>query len=431
MSHKFRVPKFIKVTATVILTCLAPVAQADITQARVAFVQKSYAQALQLAVAAQGESPYEASLLIARILLDIGQPQGAEIAARQALKLQPSSFAARFLLGTSLRHQGKKIRSEFHLRRALDLASSDQERGLARRAMGYVQATRDWDATLTLGIAPTTNVGKKSDSDYLGIAIPGLFNNIPNQETVSSDRGVFYGLSVTRNIKFDHGGAKITLGQVRRDYRDNDYDSKTSTVSGLWYGQRVNGRQNYLRVDRSWADYFGDLYSTNTTVTLGQSFASFGNRTGVVSLTRNNEDLANSDTVNKSTTLVVKHDIVKKRQYAISGQISLADKTSTNEANHSSAVDFALLGQLNPKGTGWLLNGSLTRGFEKWDNRNPFFITDRKDHEWVARVSAQNQNLSLFGLTPTLSLTYQNRKSTVDFYDLESSDYFLGVTNAF
>jgi len=70
------------------------------------------------------------------------------------MKLQPKSFAARFLLGTSLRHQGKKIKSEFHLRRALDLASNDRERGLARKAMGYVQRTRDWDAKLTLGIEP-------------------------------------------------------------------------------------------------------------------------------------------------------------------------------------------------------------------------------------------------------------------------------------
>ena len=370
-------------------------------------------------------------MLIARVLLDAGQPQGAEIAARTAMKLQSDSFAARFLLGTSLRHQGKKIRSEFHLRRALDLASSDRERRLARQAMGYVQATRDWDATLTLGIAPTTNVGKKSDSDYLGIAIPGLFNNTPNQAETSSDRGVFYGLSVTRNIKLDHGGAKFTLGQVRRDYSDDDYDSKSSTISGLWYGKQVNGRQSYVRVDRNWAEYFGDLYSTNTAITVGQSFASLGNRSGSVSLTRNTEDLADSDTVNKSTTLVVKHDILRRPRYVISGQVSLADKTSTNSFNHSFATDFTLSGRFNPKGTGWLLNGSLIRGFETWDNRNPFFITDRKDQEWVARVGAQNQNFSLFGLTPTLSLTYQNRNSTVDFYDLKSSDYFLGVTNAF
>jgi len=65
---------------------------------------KQYGQALQLAVAAQAEAPYDASLLIARVLLDVGQQQGAELAARQAMKLQPKSFAARFLLGTSLRH---------------------------------------------------------------------------------------------------------------------------------------------------------------------------------------------------------------------------------------------------------------------------------------------------------------------------------------
>jgi hypothetical protein len=148
-------------------------------------------------------------------------------------------------------------------------------------------------------------------------------------------------------------------------------------------------------------------------------------------LTRNLESLAKNDVENKSTSLTFKHDITKGRHYSISGQVSIADKTSTNEYNLSTSIDFGINAVYNPKGTGWLLNGSLMRGFEKWDNRNPLFIADRRDREWVARVGAQNQNFSLFGLTPTLSLTHQNRESTVDFYDLKSSDYFLGVTNAF
>lgn len=431
MFKLFQNLKFIKITATIAFTAAASHAWADMGQARQAFLQKQYGQALQLAVAAQAEAPYDASLLIARVLLDVGQPQGAELAARQAMKLQPKSFAARFLLGTSLRHQGKKIKSEFHLRRALDLASNDRERGLARKAMGYVQRTRDWDAKLTLGIAPTSNVGKKSDSEYLGVSVPGLFNNIPNQEKTESDRGVFYGLSVTRNIKLDNSALKFTLGQVRRDYSDDDYDSKSTTLSGLWIGANVKGRQNYVRVDRTWADFFGERYSTNTAVTVGQSFRSVGNRSGSISLTRNTESLAQNDTVNKTTSLVLKHDITKGRHYSISGQVSIADKTSTNQYNLSTAVDIGISAVYNPKGTGWVLNGSLTRGFEKWDNRNPFFVTDRRDKEWVARVGAQNRNFSLFGLTPTLSLTHQNRESTVDLYDLKSSDYFLGVTNAF
>src|SRR6056300_994639 len=423
--------KFIKITAIIAFTAASTPAWADMGQARQAFLQKQYAQALQLAVAAQAEAPYDASLLIARVLLDVGQPKVAEIAAREAMKLARKSLTARFLLGTSLRHQGKKIKSEFHLRRALDLASNDRERGLARKAMGYVQRIRDWDTKLTLGIAPTTNVGKKSDADYQGVAIPCFFNNTPNQEKFESDRGVFYGLSVSLNINLDKGGLKFTLGQVRRDYGDDDYDSKSTTLSGLWFGANVNSRQTYVRVDRTLADFFGERYSTNTAVTVGQSFRSQGKRSRSISLTRNIESLTKNDVENKSTSLTFKHDMTKGRHYSISGQVSIADKMSTNEYNLSTSIDFGINAVYNPKGTGWLLNGSQTRGFEKWDNRNPLFIADCRDREWVARVGAQNQNFSLFGLTPTLSLTHQNRESTVDFYDLKSSDYFLGVTNAF
>jgi cytochrome c556 len=52
--------KFIKITATIAFTAASAPAWADMDQARQAFLQKQYAQALQLAVAAQAEAPYDA-----------------------------------------------------------------------------------------------------------------------------------------------------------------------------------------------------------------------------------------------------------------------------------------------------------------------------------------------------------------------------------
>jgi len=59
------------------------------------------------------------------------------------------------------------------------------------------------------------------------------------------------------------------------------------------------------------------------------------------------------------------------------------------------------------------------------------FLKRRKDLDLTTTLSVQNQNISFLGVTPALSITQQTRDSTVNLYDLESQDFFIGVSNAF
>jgi hypothetical protein len=59
------------------------------------------------------------------------------------------------------------------------------------------------------------------------------------------------------------------------------------------------------------------------------------------------------------------------------------------------------------------------------------FVNRRQDLDLTTSVSVRNQNFSFLGMTPVMSATYQKRESSVDLYDLDSRDYFIGISNAF
>ena len=145
----------------------ASTAFADLRQAQAALASKDFASAINLAQTYYKQSPYDAALIMARSLIEVGQPALAERYARFAVDMVPNSFAARILTATALRQQGKNFESEIQFRRALDVADTDAERQMARQSMRIVENTKKWSGNLTLGIAPTTNVGKVSSAQRL------------------------------------------------------------------------------------------------------------------------------------------------------------------------------------------------------------------------------------------------------------------------
>ena len=48
-----------------------------------------------------------------------------------------------------------------------------------------------------------------------------------------------------------------------------------------------------------------------------------------------------------------------------------------------------------------------------------------------ATLGIQNKNFSFFGLTPTVSVTREIARSNVDIAKYETTDWFLGIVNAY
>jgi len=167
---------------------------------------------------------------MARSLIEVGQPALAERYARFAVDMVPNSFAARILTATALRQQGKNFESEIQFRRALDVADTDAERQMARQSMRIVVNTKKWSGNLTLGIAPTTNVGKVSSAKRLGTVFDDFLQNFTREEKPETATGVLYGATIMRHFRGPaNANLSLSLGQVRREYKATENNSTTTT----------------------------------------------------------------------------------------------------------------------------------------------------------------------------------------------------------
>ncbi len=428
---RFRI-KHILLASTVSFGLSAQIATADIKAAQTALTNRDYQTAMALAKASSVENPYDAALIMARSLIEIGQPVEAQKFAEFAIDRVPNSFAGRILLATALRHQKKNLASELQFRRALDVADTDAERNIARKSMRAVEGSKKWSGSLSFGIAPTTNVAKVSTANRIGTVFDDFLQNFTRNEKPEDATGIFYGATIARNFRGPAGASMtFSVGQKRREYEASENNSKTTTLRFASTAPMTQKGQSYFSLDRVISDYADELYTQKTGVTFGHAFKSFGARRANVSIGLDQTRYVRNDLDAQKFRFGVTHDVFANRNVSLSFSYAYARSMSDSIDYQSKRNDITANFAFHPPSTGWQVNLSLNRGWEDWDKKKPLFVNKRHDIDMTTTISVQNKNLSFLGLTPVISATYQNRNSSVNLYDVDSRDYFVGITNAF
>ena len=369
---------------------------------------------------------------MARSLIEVGQPALAERYARFAVDMVPNSFAARILTATALRQQGKNFESEIQFRRALDVADTDAERQMARQSMRIVVNTKKWSGNLTLGIAPTTNVGKVSSAKRLGTVFDDFLQNFTREEKPETATGVLYGATIMRHFRGPaNANLNLSLGQVRREYKATENNSTTTTFRFSSQTPATASGQSYLSYERVLTDFTNSPYSQRTSVTFGHVFRSFGDRRANGSIGIDQTKYVRTGTEAQKYRASLSHDLYASRLFSVSMTVSGSTSKSDAIDYTSDRVEVGARVSLSPPSTGWRFDLSVERDWEEWREKKDVFLKRRKDLDLTTTLSVQNQNISFLGLTPALSITQQTRDSTVNLYDLESQDFFIGVSNAF
>lgn len=152
-----------RASLSILMIVFAPFAAiADLIDAQRALLNGQFSEALEFAHEIADTHPVDAALISARALIELGNPKQAERYAAFAVRVAPKSFSARLLLATAQRHQGKDFYAELNFRRALDIADTPTDRRIARDALRYVRDAKDWNYTLFLGVAPSSNIHRQS-----------------------------------------------------------------------------------------------------------------------------------------------------------------------------------------------------------------------------------------------------------------------------
>ncbi len=90
--------------------------RADLKAAQTALGAGDFVAALKEVQPVWQTHPLDAALITARSTLELGRPDLAEKAARDALTMKPDSYAALLLLGSVLQRQDKVIAAEYYFR---------------------------------------------------------------------------------------------------------------------------------------------------------------------------------------------------------------------------------------------------------------------------------------------------------------------------
>ena len=109
----------------------------------------------------------------------------------------PETLALRPLEGCPPLIQRAHDRIELNFRRALDIADTPTDRRIARDALRYLRDTKDWNYTLFLGVAPTSNIHRQSGEFLTFHPNCSIFNQ--QSKPIESKTGRAFGLDFANN----------------------------------------------------------------------------------------------------------------------------------------------------------------------------------------------------------------------------------------
>lgn len=152
-----------------------------------------------------------------------------------------------------------------NFRRALDIADTPVDRRIARDALRYVRDAKEWNYTLFLGMAPTSNIHRQSGEFLTFHPNYSIFNQ--QSKPIESKTGTLLSGSLARNFRFPNG-EKVVLSyaQTVRRYDDPGFNRDSRSVKLSWSAATGSSRilrniaLNYSNMDVAHAPYSEKLF---------------------------------------------------------------------------------------------------------------------------------------------------------------------------
>ena len=404
---------------------------ADLKTAQDALKTGNFPLALNEAQKIKRSHPVDAALITARSLIELGRPQDAERVIRPLVDQVPKFFSARMLLGAALMAQDKTLEAEIQYRRALDVAQQPREENMARSVLRNIQSRRSFTLNGMFSLAPSTNVGNNTNNETVTLTYGEA--EITSSKA-NSGIGVLGSLTIDRNF-YRKDGYKVSVGvgAFEKRYKDTAYN-----LGARSFNIRLKDTRNV----RSKVDLFATYSSIDFGNETYSDTISVGGSTQYC-LTRDCRALRTNFKLDKMTMADATHpdsygvragmslDLLKGKSFSLAMNSTLEKRRSDNVNLAYKGASAGLRGVYIPNGTSLILTGGIKRSLKKWDDIAPLFTTKRFDQSWEVNLSARNPKLSYLGYTPFIDYSFTQKSSTIEFYDMQSHDVMIGITNAF
>lgn len=375
-------------------------------------------------VAALAEAPgyrLQTRFLSGFIAAQTGDYAGAIKQYETILADDPNQTRVRLELGKAMLAMGKTASADRQFRYAVqdeelpaDIAQS------IRSVRDIIRANKAWRVNVNLGLAPDSNINSATSAETVTVHLGDLALPLTLDPAARARSGTGQIASLSSSSRVPLATGVSLLADVDGsgvNYRGSDYDDYQGQIAlGGEYAVSQSSRVSLQGVGaRRW--FGGNLVSRQIGMRLGfQSVLSQRSRTGIQLDARRTSALFDRNYDGWQAGIYATYErAIGKAAYVSGGPFLRRDWLRAGAYSNTELGGSAAIGGEFPLGITAGMSGSASRAvFDA--PAGLFSLEPRDDWRFSTRVSLGNRKLRVFGMSPQVSWTTANVRSSVDFY---------------
>ncbi|KMK68926.1 hypothetical protein [Puniceibacterium sp. IMCC21224] len=395
---------------------------------------------------------FDALLILARAARTLGEQDTALDASSRAWDgavTPEQSFAAAMVRAQALSSAGRRTQSQLWLRRASEVAPTEQLRDVAVRDFRYVRARNPFSTQLTFSVAPKSNInnGSRADKGTYEIPVFGVIDaELDGAAVALSGTEVALGFATRYRLAFSESGqTDLLFSMNHKTYTlSDDAQDKAPGVEGSDFaftsaqmslvqrgftGAQTRPFQLSASVGRTW--YGGDAYMQFLSLAATQSWNVSPATSLSLSVGRGWQEtlsLRTSDADSWDLGGGLNRKLENGNQLNLGLRLRESSSISANLDYRSIELDTRLA--LAKPVFGAQIEMGLSLG-QKDHDRSPVAGRSRSDLETSARLTAVLPQYDYYGFVPTVTLNARQVQSDFGQYDTEEFGLQLGIRSAF
>lgn len=356
----------------------------------------------------------EARVRIARLLQARGDREGALYWFRQLLDEKPDAAAVRIELAALLQQMGHQKAAVRELRRAEAAGLPKEVARIVRNAASVLQENAPLSASLSMGIAPDTNINSATTARTIDIF--GLPFELSRDGRATSGIGLTFSGQIVNRAQIDRSVRLISEANISGNlYRESTFDDVLISADS---GPELPVGHSRIRPSAVIGmRFFGQSRLYNF---LGANLASlspFGPK-GQLELTASVVDFVYSakrrEQSGPSYSVGFAYDRVISPRLSVRLGTNLSRISARDSQYSSIGYTVDLLCSRDFPGLTAFARGVLTA--LNGDSDFSFFDKPRKDRVYSADAGLIFRSVRLLGLSPSIRMTYTHSNSIINLY---------------
>lgn len=362
-------------------------------------------------------------------MLAAGEVEQALPLLESLVSQAPKNKVYRFELALALFRLDKHVRAKWHLEQVRGANLTPQEARLVEQFLAEIDARSVWSGSMTIGLKPETNAGRKTSEDTVNIG--GLnFQLTPSSKakpgvSLVTTTGLTYSPRITDRLKGAFGiytNLRFNKDKTLRDYQivlrqGVNYfpDARSRVAGGLHQGYRWVG-------DRAYSSRLG-VWGEHSRLVGQRGRLDFG-----IDLSETQYRVALPDSQRSLITAGYSHAVTGNATISLSGFVENTKGSRPDLVGQRAGASITGLYAWNG---GLMTSLLLSHQTDKRDGPETLFGITREDRTTAIEANIFHRDFRIFSFAPTLAVGFEQNRSNVTLARYTNNYLNFGLTHDF